>query len=259
MRARLAIVALLLALGAAGVARAETVAEGNLLVGFDGGISPHSLPRTGVAPVTVSIDTTFKTSDGSDPPPQLQQVSIGINRGGSIYDRGLPTCRLREIQPATIAAARRICGGAIVGSGHVEVRVELPNQTPFTFEGPMLVFNAKRSGGQRRILAQVYGSRPPSAFVLTFKVLQQAGEFGTVIRTTLPQTARQWAYVTHFDMRLRRVYTYRGQKHSYVSAGCPAPEGFPGAIYNFARANFRFAEGLRVTSTLVRDCDVRGG
>jgi hypothetical protein len=58
-------------------------------------------------------------------------------------------------------------------------------------------------------------------------------------------------------MRLRRIYTYRGQKHSYASAGCPAPEGFPGAIYRFARASFKFAEGQRVSSTLVRDCNVR--
>ncbi len=256
-RARLAIAALLIALAAASAARAETVREGNILVGFDGGISPHALPRTGVAPVTVNVDTTFQAADGSDPPPQLRQVSIGINRGGRIYDRGLPICHLREIQPATIAAARRICGGAIVGSGHVEVRVHLANQEPFTFTGPMLVFHAKRAGGHRRIFAQVYGSQPPSAFVLTFKVLQRGGEFGTVIRTTLPKAAREWAYVTHFDMRLRRIYTYRGQKHSYISAGCPAPEGFPGAIYNFARANFKFAEGLRVSSTLVRDCSVR--
>ena len=44
-------------------------------------------------------------------------------------------------------------------------------------------------------------------------------------------------------MRLRRIYTYRGQQHSYVSAGCAAPAGFPGAVYPFARANFKFADG----------------
>lgn len=28
------------------------------------------------------------------------------------------------------------------------------------------------------------------------------------------------AYVTHFAMKLRRVYTYRGRRHSFISAGC---------------------------------------
>jgi hypothetical protein len=250
-------VVLLVALGLAAAARGEVEQDGNLIVHFDGGISPHALPRTGTAPVAVSIDTGFTTTDGADPPPQLRQISIGINRGGKLFDRGLPTCRIHEIQPATIAAARRICGGAIVGNGHVQVRVLLTNQQPFTFKGPLLVFNAMRSGGKRRILAQVYGIRPPSAFVLTFKVLNQAGTFGTLIRTTLPQSAWKWAYVTHFDMRLRRTYTYRGKRHSFLSAGCSAPPGFPGAVYPFAQANFKFAEGQRVTSTLIRDCTVK--
>jgi hypothetical protein len=205
----------------------------------------------------VTVDSTFKSSEGLDPPPQLRTISIGINRQGKIFDRGLPTCRVRKIQPATITAAKRICGSAIVGSGHVQVRVHLANQPPFTFKGPMLVFHAKRSGGDRRLLAQVYGLKPPSAFVLNFRIVKASGEFGNVIKTSLPKSANKWAYVTHFDMKLRRVYTYQGQKHSYLSAGCAAPDGFPGAVYKFAEANFGFAAGQHVTTTLVRDCTVR--
>jgi hypothetical protein len=257
-KARLWIAAgLVLAFGATAVARGESFQEGNLILRFDGGISPRALPRSTPAPVTVKIDTTISTSDNADPPPQLTEISIGINREGKVFDRGLPTCRVRKIQPTTIAAARRICGGAIVGSGHVGVRVHLPNQPPFTFEGPLLVFNAKPVGGKRRLLAQVYGRRPPSAFVLTFKVLKQQGTFGTVIRTSLPKPARKWAYVTHFDMRLRRTYTYRGERHSFISAACPAPAGFPGAVYPFARGKFGFSGGRELTTTLVRDCKVR--
>jgi len=249
--------ALLVTLGVAAAAPAEVQREGNLIVAFDGGISPHSLPRNRPAPVAVSVDTSFRTSDGADPPPQLRRISIAINRDGKLFDRGLPTCRIRRIQPATIAAARRICGGARVGDGRVRVRVNLPNQQPFTVKSRLLVFNAKRSGGHRRLLAQIYGRRPPSAFVLVFKVLKQSGAFGTVIRTTLPKSAWKWAYVTYFAMRLRRTYTYRGHRRSYVSATCSAPAGFPGAVYPFARANFEFAEGRRVSSTLIRDCKVR--
>jgi hypothetical protein len=250
--------ALLVGLGlAAGAAQGEVEKGGNVIVTFDGGISPRALPRTGVAPVTVSVDSSFAAADGTDPPPQLQDISIGINRDGKVFDRGLPTCRVRKIQPTTIRAARRICGGAIVGSGHVQVRVHLTNQEPFTFTGPLLVFHAERSGGNRRLLAQVYGRKPPSAFVLTFKILERKGTFGTVIKTTLPKPARSWAYVTHFDMRLRRIYTYQGERHSYISAGCPAPEGFPGAVYPFARSKFGFAGGNEVTTTLIRDCTVR--
>ena len=252
-----ALALVLLAAGAA-VAKAEVEQQGNLVVNFDGGISPKSLPRTGTAPVAVSVDSTFRTTDGSDPPPQLRRISIAINRGGRLFDRGLPTCRVRRIQPSTIAAARRICGGAIVGSGNVRVRVHLENQVPFTFKGPLLVFNAERRGGKRRLLAQVYGRKPPSAFVLTFRIGKRGGTFGNVIETTLPRSTRDWAYVTHFEMKLWRTYTFRDRRHSFVSARCAAPAGFPGAVYPFARAEFGFAGGRSVKlPPLVRSCKVR--
>lgn len=257
LRALLVAAALSAAPGVVGVARAEVEQQGDVIVSFGGGISPHALPRTGVAPVAVTIDSDFKSSEGIDPPPQLRTIAVGINHRGKIFDRGLPSCRVSEIQPATIGAAKRLCGNAIVGSGHIRVRVRLTNQLPFTFKGPVLVFHAKRDGGQRHLLAQVYGSKPPSAFVLNFKIVEKPGEFGTVIKTSLPQSASKWAYVTHFDMTLQRIYTYRGKQRSYVSAGCAAPPGFPGAVYAFARAEFGFAEEESVTTTLVRDCAVR--
>jgi hypothetical protein len=249
--------ALLLALGAATIARAEVEIQDGVIVAFDGGISPRALPRDGVAPVSVTIDSSFKSAEGTDPPPQLRTISIAINRRGRIFDRGLPTCRVRKIQPATISAAKRICGGAIVGSGHVHVRIHLDNQPLFTFKGPMLVFHAKRSGGGRRLLAQVYGIKPPSAFVLSFKIVKVPGELGTVIKTSLPQSASDWAYVTRFDMKLKRIYTYKGRKHSFVSAGCPAPDGFTIGFYRFAKADFGFGASTHVTSELNRECAVK--
>lgn len=256
-RGGVATAVLLLTLGGVASAQAVREQEGDVLVSFDGGISPKALPRTGTAPVAVTLDSSFKSAEGLDPPPQLKTISIGINRRGKIFDRGLPTCSVRTIQPATMRAARQLCGGAIVGRGHVHVRVHLSNQQPFTFKAPMLVFNAKRTSGERRLLAQVYGSKPPSAFVLNFRISREPGDFGTVIKTSLPQSASKWAYVTHFDMTLQRIYTYRNREHSYVSAGCAAPPGFPGAVYAFAQASFGFAEGEQVTTTLIRDCTVK--
>lgn len=252
----IAVFLVLLALGAT-AARGELAQEGNLIVSFDGGISPHALPRKGVAPVAVEVATAIKAADGTDPPPQLREITIAINREGKIFDRGLPTCRLHDIQPSTMASARAICGGAIVGSGRVNVRVQIPDQTPFDFSGPLLVFNAKRVNGKRRLLAQVYGSRPPSSFVLTFRISSRGGRFGTVIKTRLPKEAKRWAYVTEFEMRLRRIYTYGGRRHSFISAGCSAPNGYPGALYPFAKGTFEFAGGRAVSSTLIRDCKVR--
>jgi hypothetical protein len=248
---------LLLVLAASRVASAESGQDGNAIVRFRGGISPHALPRAGMAPVSVGIDTSFRAADGSDPPPQLRTISIEINRHGKIFDRGLPSCHVREIQPATIGAARRICGDSIVGSGRVGVRVDLENQAPFNFTGPLLVFKAPRSGKGRRIIAQVYGSRPPSAFVIGFRIVhKRRGDYGTVITTSLPKSSQKWAYVTHFEMTLHRTYTYHGVERSYVSAGCAAPPGFPGAVYPFAKGTFGFGDASEVVVPLIRDCTV---
>jgi hypothetical protein len=253
----LGIVALALGLGAAGVARGELTQEGNLLLAFDGGISPPALPREELAPVAVWVDSTIKTTDGSDPPPQLQEIAIAINKGGRLFNRGLPTCRVRRIQPSTLAMAKKICGGAIVGRGHVGVRIALGSEPPFDFKAPLLAFNAEPHRGKRRILAQVYGRRPPSAFVLTFTIRKRPGTFGTVISTKLPHSTRRWAYITHFDMRLQRRFVYRGEKRSFVSASCAAPQGFPGTVYPFAEANYKFAGGTTASATLLRNCRVR--
>jgi hypothetical protein len=43
----------------------------------------------------------------------------------------------------------------------------------------------------------------------------------------------------------------------YISAGCPAPKGFGGAVFPFAKATFDFA-GSQITSTLTRNCKARG-
>jgi hypothetical protein len=207
--------------------------------------------------VAVSVEGSFRAAEKGDPPPQLRKISVAINSQGKIYDKGLPKCKVRRIQPTTVAVAKRICGESIVGSGRIVVRVRLENQHPFTFKGPILLFNAKRQGGQRRLLAQVYGEKPPSAFVLSFKVAKRGGAFGNVIETTLPEAARRWAYVTRFEIRLSRTYTHAGQTRSYVSASCAAPEGFPGAVYPFARARFGFEGGETVETTLIRSCEVR--
>lgn len=254
---RIPIVALGLTLGVAGVAQGELAREDNVLLSFRGGITPKALPRSADAPVGVWVDSSVKATDGSDPPPQLREITIAINKAGKLFSRGLPSCEIRRIQPSTMAAAEKICGAAIVGSGHVGVRIAFEKDHPFDFNAPLLAFNAKPRNGHRRILAQAYGADPPSSFVLTFRLRRRPGVFGTVISTRLPRSARDWAYITHFDMKLQRRYMYRGRQRSFISARCAAPEGFPGTVYPFAKASYRFATGTTASMTVVRNCLVR--
>ncbi len=253
-RLLIAVCALLLCVGIP--AQAERNGVGNLIVTFNSDLHPTRLPRQTPAPVAVRVAGDVRLAEGSDQLPQLRTITVAINRQGRLFDRGLPICEVKTIEPATEASARRVCGGAIVGSGHVVLQTHIPTQPPFEVRTKLLAFNGPRKNGHKLILAQAYARTPPGAFILTFRVSHHGGLFGTVMSTTLPPGAQKWAYLTHFDMTLHRVYSYRGQRRSYISAACLAPAGFDTALFPFARATYDFTDGQRFTTTVARSCTV---
>jgi hypothetical protein len=250
----LAVVGLCLPLAASGVLSQQ----GDIIVSFDGELTPHVLPRHGAAPISISVDGAVKATGTSGEIPQLRTISVAINRAGRLYDRGLSVCHVSSIQPATEAKAREACGASIVGQGRVTVEAHIPTQPPFLVNARLLAFNGPVVHGHKQILAQVYAQSPPGAFVLTFRLSRRPGLFGTVMSTELPVATRSWAYLTSFRMTLHRIYRYAGVGHSFVSASCGAPAGFPGAVFPFAKATYGFAEGRHARATVVRSCRVGG-
>jgi hypothetical protein len=236
-------------------AQAELSREGDLIASFQGGITPKTLPRTGSAPVSVRVAGGVKTAHGLRLP-QLRKITVAINKAGRLYDKGLPTCKISTIQPATEAIAKKRCADSIVGDGHVTLVVRLPSQADYISRNNLLAFNGPRKGGNKLILAQIYSKNPPGAIILTFTVKKHQGTYGNTIQTTLPPYAENWAYMTSFEMNLGRTYTYKGKKRSYVSAACAAPPGFPGALFPFGRASYAFAGGEVLTTKITRSCKV---
>jgi hypothetical protein len=239
-------------------AEAERNGEGDLVVAFNSSIKPSNLPRQTRVPVAVRVAGDVWTEPETSPPPQLRTITVEINRQGRLFDRGLSICNVGEIQPATERNARRVCGGAIVGSGHIAAQVSIPTQPLFAVKAKLLVFNGPRKNGHKLILAQAYARKPPGAFVLTFRVSRQSGVFGTVMSTTLPPGTERWAYLTHFDMTLHRSYTYHDRERSYISAACAAPAGFDTIVFPLARATYGFADGRSLTTSVARSCSVAG-
>ena len=257
MRATVLTLALaaLLAVGA-GAVEAEVTQKGNLRVAFSGTIAPHDLPRGGKAPIAATLAGEIETTDGEDPP-QLRTISLTLNRHGELDYKGLPRCDYNQIQPATTEEARSSCGAALVGRGSFKAHVALPEQSPFPSQGRLLAFNGELDG-RPVIYAHIYGTRPlPQSFVLTFH-LRKGGGGTTKLVANLPRVAAKWGFVSGVSLTLQRNFSYRGQRHSYLSAGCPAPAGFPGTTFDFARVFFGFEDGRAMNSTLTRSCTVRG-
>ncbi len=248
--------AALLALGLASLAGAEVVQSGPVRVSFGGTLTPKRLPRQGLAPVNVSVDAKIASTSGGVPP-QLRQISIAINRNGHFTTQGLPTCTLREIQPSTTANALKACRGSLVGEGHFSAKVLLGRQAPFPADGKIYAFNG-RLHGKPAIFAHVYGTDPvPASFTLPFSVESTKGTFGTTLTTSLPAVTGNAGYITGLSLNLGRIFSHHGKRRSYLSAACPAPAGFPGAVFPFAKASFGFGKKTLAT-TLTRHCKVRG-
>ncbi len=257
MPKRLIFIATLLALGLATLAHAEVAQKGNVRVSFDGQLSPHTLPRSGTAPVRVAVATKIAATDGANPP-QLRQVSIAINRNGHFEPKGLPVCPLRAIQPSTTADALAACRSSLVGEGSFAANVMFSAQAPFPSAGKVYAFNSTLHG-RPAILAHVFGTDPvPTSFTLPFELKPaKGGTYGTVLQASLPAVTGNSSYITGLSLTLGRSFTSNGKKRSYLSAGCPAPQGFPGATFAFAKASFAFAGKQALTSTLTRSCGAR--
>jgi hypothetical protein len=233
---------------------AETTQEGSLRVAFGGKVRPQKLPRTEKAPISVSLSGDIKTTDESTPP-QLRKIVLQINRQGAIDTRGLPSCRIDQIQPATSEEALSNCAPSLVGEGRFRAAVALPDQSPFPSNGKVLAFNGKIDG-KLAVLAHIYGREPlPTSYVLPFVLKRRArGPYAATFTAELPRIAAEWGYVSGISLTLRRRFHAAGRTRSYLSAGCPAPKGFASGHFSFARASFAFEDGRTLSSILTRRC-----
>jgi hypothetical protein len=239
-------------------ASAETVRQGSLQVSFGGSVSPSSLPRTGTTPVAVTIRGHVRALAGG-PPPSLRRIAIEVNRVGVLDRAGLPTCPLGRLRASSTADALAACGRALVGEGRVGGVLVLPEQEPTPFGGRVVAFNGRLPDGRPAILAHLFTSRPaPLTFILAFALGRARGTFGTRLVATVPARTRRSAHITSFSLRLGRVFSVAGERRGFISAGCPAPEGFAGATFPLVRASYGFVGEKTVADTLVRTCHARG-
>jgi hypothetical protein len=243
-------------LALASTSQAVRVLKGNLVVVFEGTISPSKLPRTGAAPVGVQMGGKIKTTDRSAPP-KLERIILDINRHGKLQTKGLPTCSLGKLRSISSQGAKRACGPALIGSGSVTSRVSLPGQGAFSSIGKLQAFNGRHHGHQA-IFAQVASGAPlPLTYVIVFEVKKKGGQYATSLNGVMPPIASEYGFISAFNLLLRRQYASHGERLSYASAGCPAPDGFTQVNFPFAKASFQFADGRVLSSKLVRKCTVR--
>ncbi|HXS33770.1 MAG TPA: hypothetical protein VN758_08365 [Solirubrobacterales bacterium] len=231
--------------------------KGTLRLAVNGRLSPRRLPRSGRAPIAVSVAGQITTTDQSLPP-QLKSLRIELNRHGRLDYEGLPSCVYERIQPASDSRALAACRSALVGRGSFGADITLAGQAPYPTHGRLLVFNGRRAG-KPVLYGHIYSPRPfATSFVIVFAVRALAhGVYGTELLAPLPKAMDSWGRLTALEMTLSRSYRYRGERHSYISSGCPASKGASLASFPLARTAFSFAGEGALSATVMESCRVR--
>jgi hypothetical protein len=191
----------------------------------------------------------------------LKTLEVEINRHGVFDYAGLPVCPYPKIQPASTQRALSNCRSSLVGRGSFSAEIALKGQEgeSYAAKGQLLVFKGEVKG-EPVLYGQIYSAHPfATSFVITFEIGERSkGTYGTVLSATLPKTLRSWGNLTGIEMNLQRRYGYKGRRHSFLAAGCPAPKGFKLTSFNLARASFSFNGGTQLSSTVQGECRVRG-
>jgi DNA-binding beta-propeller fold protein YncE len=236
---------------------AETIQRDGVRVTVKATIAPDRLPRHGTAPIHFSLATRIVAVNDSVPP-QLRRIAVEINRKGHLDPSGLPVCSLKAIQPSSSEGALAACRHSLVGQGRFTAKVLIAQQAPFPSDGKILAFNG-RWHGRPAILAHVYGTKPvPTSYTLPFVIATARHDaFGTTLSASLPNFTSKWGYVTGITLNLGRSFRFRGARHSYLTAGCPAPRGISTVPFPLSHATLGFAGRKPIEQTLSGQCTAR--
>jgi hypothetical protein len=227
-------------------AKPTVVRAGNLILTLNGGVSPSTLPKKTLAPISLNVSGGISTSDGSQPP-ALKELIVDTDKNGTINVKGLPKCTAGKLQAESTAAAKKACPTSILGEGQTRVRVAFPESTPFEAKGPLVVFNGGEKGGTTTLFVQAYVSVPtPTAIVTTVKIKKEnKGPYGLHSVATIPVIAGGSGSVTSFELTLNK------KKQSYLEAKCPSGRFL-------AEADAVFTGGTSIKGQVIRPCKSKG-
>ena len=245
---RVNVLAAVLLLIGVGTAAAIKLHAANLVITTDGGFSPTTLPKHGFAPIRLHGFGKIATEDGS-PPPVLETVTLWFDKHGEVETKGLPTCTPAKLKATTTKQARKLCPGAIVGTGFGKAVVDFPEQGPIPASSPITLFNAKPIHGNPAVLAHAHLTVPgPTTFVVPIEIQRvHAGRYGFKTVAKIPKIAGGFGIPLYARLSVGRTWTYKGKKLSFANAGCP-----DGRLQ--AKGQFRFKDGTFLQGSVFKRC-----
>ncbi|HUB99450.1 MAG TPA: hypothetical protein VMS11_06470 [Solirubrobacterales bacterium] len=231
---------------AATAAGAALVAYQDLVLHANGGFTPRTLPRSHYAPIQFKGHFDIDARGGGRPR-VLQRVVLDFDRDGRLGVAGLPTCAAEQIASASVAEARQICRGAIVGRGHVEALIEFGG-AEIPAKSDLTVFNAPPVEGHPAVVLHAQTTAPATqTFAIVAPIVRRRGEYRYRVTIEVPAIAGGLGSLTHLDAEIGRRYEAGGKQRSYVSARCSDN------ILR-TRGGFTFADGTLIEGSVEKFC-----
>jgi hypothetical protein len=197
------------------------VVAGNLVLDAEGGFSPKALPKHQNAPIKAWGGGKLSTLSG-ELPPVLKGFVLEFDRHGAVDTAGLPHCTKGKLVATDVAAARRACKDAIVGKGFGTAVVKFPEQGPIKVGSPITLFNGPKKDGDDTIIAHAHLDYPgPTTFIVPIVIEKiHKGVFGYRVSVEIPKIAGGYGHPIAGSAKVGRLWTFKGKKHSYISARC---------------------------------------
>jgi hypothetical protein len=154
------------------------------------------------------------------PPPQLDQLILDFDRDGRLSTAGLPTCAPASIEGVGVAAARRRCKNAIVGTGKVGAIVLVEGRW-LRVTGELTLFNGPPEGGLATVVAHAQPvSLPDEIYVVTIPIERTKGDYRYRATVEVPEIFNGTGVLTRVQAKISRRYRFKGRERSFASALC---------------------------------------
>jgi hypothetical protein len=256
MRKRLTTVVAGAALIALATAMTAYAVQSPTLTGPDGNtqsigvtIAPKKLSKKTQTPISLNVQTkTTSTTNPTGTPIPANRAILDFDKDARIFTKGYPTCDENKIQNTSTEEAEQACKKAKIGSGIAHALLPVGKKV-FTVEQTITAFNGKPQGGRPVVLLHAYGTNPVTvAIVLVGKVSNFNKEgYGPRLDVNIPPLAGGAGALTDFQTKIKKTFSFKGKKRSYVSASCPDKK-------LKARGKFVFADGESLTPKVQQKC-----
>lgn len=235
-------------------AGATRVVAGNLVIDFAFGSKPEALPRDHDAPIEFWGSSTIRTKSGESPPP-VEHLVVEFDKYGHLETRGLPKCTKAKLVATTPAQARRLCPGAIVGTGFGKAVVNFPEQAPIHAGSPVTFFNGPVIKGDPSVIVHAHLDVPaPTTYLVPIRIETiNKGVYGFRVEADIPPIAGGYGSPIDFRFEAGRHWTYKGLELSYIYARCPRDRLLR------ARIEARFGDDSVLFGTFLNPCKIREG